>query len=454
VLIAIIVDPTAPVYSFRARRPPTRMPLALPLLQQLQCRASGFVQSGTDSVASWLADIMFGWLRSTTKASGLLAAVLGVTSLPAYAQPSWTGATSTDWFTGTNWNTGVVPTAADLVILNTITPNPTFVTGGAAVANILFVAQTGTGALTIVNGTMNITGADIGQGVGSQGTARVTGVGSTWTNSNLLSVGTNGTGTLTIENGGVVSNVNGFVGFATGSQGAVTVMGAGSTWTNSGSLSVGNGGTGTLTVASGGVVSSANGGFIGSITGSQGAVTVTGAGSAWTNGGLLSVGNDGTGALAVGNGGVVTSGLLTVGQSGTGTVTIGNGGVVSSGLLTVGEFGTGTLTIENGGNLITSIPGADIGNSVGSQGMVTVTGAGSAWTNSGLLSVGTNGAGTLTIANGGVVSNTNGFIGFATGSQGAVTGRRLYLDQFRRPLPRPLRRGHAYHRGRRHGERC
>jgi T5SS/PEP-CTERM-associated repeat protein/autotransporter-associated beta strand protein len=50
-----------------------------------------------------------------------------------------------------------------------------------------------------------------------------------------------------------------------------------------------------------------------------------------------------------------------------------------------------------------------------------VTGAGSTWTNSGLLSVGTNGAGTLTIANGGVVSNTDGFVGFATGSQGAVT---------------------------------
>jgi hypothetical protein len=45
VLIAIIIDPTAPVYSFQARRPPTRMPLALSLLQQLQCRASGFVQS-------------------------------------------------------------------------------------------------------------------------------------------------------------------------------------------------------------------------------------------------------------------------------------------------------------------------------------------------------------------------------------------------------------------------
>jgi hypothetical protein len=44
VLIAIIADPTAPVYSFQARRPPTRMPPPL-LLLQLQCRYSGFVQS-------------------------------------------------------------------------------------------------------------------------------------------------------------------------------------------------------------------------------------------------------------------------------------------------------------------------------------------------------------------------------------------------------------------------
>src|SRR5262245_32445669 len=40
-LVAIIVDSTAPVYSFQARRPATKMPLALPLLQQLQCRDSG-----------------------------------------------------------------------------------------------------------------------------------------------------------------------------------------------------------------------------------------------------------------------------------------------------------------------------------------------------------------------------------------------------------------------------
>ena len=323
---------------------------------------------------------------------------LCATPLPVAAQTFWTGATSTNWFTPGNWNTNAVPTAVDLVQINMITSNATVIAGGPAVA----------------------AGTDIGNVAGSQGAVTVTGAGSSWTNGGLLSVGTNGTGALTIANGGAVSNTNGFIGFATGSQGATTVTGTGSSWTNSGLLSVGNSGTGALTIANGGVVSNTNG-FIGLATGSQGAVTVTGAGSSWTNSGLLSVGNSGTGALTVENGGAVSSGPLTIGQSGTGTLSIGNGGVVSSGLLFVGQSGTGTLIIENGGILTTTIPGADIGEGAGSQGAVTVTGVGSTWTNSGLLSVGTNGTGALTIANGGVVSNTNGFIGFATGSQGAVT---------------------------------
>jgi hypothetical protein len=45
-LVAIIVDPTAPVCSFDGRHLPTaERPLPLP--QQFQCRASGFVQSPT-----------------------------------------------------------------------------------------------------------------------------------------------------------------------------------------------------------------------------------------------------------------------------------------------------------------------------------------------------------------------------------------------------------------------
>jgi hypothetical protein len=98
----------------------------------------------------------------------LLASVLWATCLPAHAQTNWTGATSTDWFTGSNWDTNVVPAAAGNVNLNIITPNPTVVSGGAAVGNILEIGTTATGALTIQNnGTLNITGADIGRGTRS-----------------------------------------------------------------------------------------------------------------------------------------------------------------------------------------------------------------------------------------------------------------------------------------------
>ena len=53
-----------------------------------------------------------------------------------------------------------------------------------------------------------------------------------------------------------------------------------------------------------------------------------------------------------------------------------------SGGLNIGSFGTGTLTIANGGTVVNITPNiANIGNFAGSQGTVTVTGAGSTWSN-------------------------------------------------------------------------
>ena len=61
-----------------------------------------------------------------------------------------------------------------------------------------------------------------------------------------LIVGDITTGALTIQTGGTVSN--GIIGGFGGSSGTVTVTGAGSTWTNNGYLLVADAGTGTLTV--------------------------------------------------------------------------------------------------------------------------------------------------------------------------------------------------------------
>jgi T5SS/PEP-CTERM-associated repeat protein len=175
-----------------------------------------------------------------------------------------------------------------------------------------------------------------------------------------LTVGQSRTGMLTIQGGGTLTNVSGAVGNGPGSQGAVTVSGPGSTWTNTGTIQIGGLGLGTLTIQNGGTVNSAGGGSVGLSAGSTGAVIVTGLGSVWNN---------------------TPGGGLNVGSFGTGMLTIANGGVVNN----------NTAFIAN------------IGSGAGSQGTVIVTGAGSIWTNSSGLNVGASGTGTLTVSDSGIV---------------------------------------------------
>ena len=77
----------------------------------------------------------------------------------------------------------------------------------------------------------------------------------------------------------------------------------------------------------------------------------------------------------------------------------------SGGGFNIGSFGTGTLTIANGGTVINNTAfTANIGSGAGSQGKVRVAGAGSIWSNSSGVNIGHSGTGTLTIAEGGVVT--------------------------------------------------
>ncbi len=165
---------------------------------------------------------------------------------------------------------------------------------------------------------------------------------------------------LVVQNGGTLTDFGGFVGNLPGSQGTVTVSGVGSTWTNF-DIVVGGLSTGTLTIQNGGTVTSAAGTSIGLSVGAIGRVTVTGAGS---------------------------------------SLNIGPGGG-----LNVGSFGTGSLTITNGGTVINNTAfTANIGSGAGSLGTVRVAGAGSTWSNSSGLNIGNLGTGTLTVAEGGVVT--------------------------------------------------
>ncbi|MCP4565836.1 MAG: autotransporter domain-containing protein [Bosea sp.] len=300
------------------------------------------------------------------------------------------------------------------------TPRPSW----TPTLGLLFVGDSGTGTLTIENGgSVSTSETSVGWRTGGIGTVTVTGAGSAWTNSGLLYVGYEGTGTLAIENGGTVTSGSlTYIGRSSGSTGSVTVTGAGSTWTNNDTLAVGSSGTGTLIIEDGGTVSNARG-FVGWQTGGTGTVTVTGAGSTWTNTDLLGVGYFGTGTLIIENGGTVSNTDAFVGDKAgsTGSVTVTGGGSTwtNSRQLHVGYEGTGTLTIADGGKVSNTVGYVGVG--AGSTSTVTVTGLGSTWTNSAELYVGGSGTGTLTIAGGGKVSSTVGYVGHASGSTGTVT---------------------------------
>ncbi len=96
----------------------------------------------------------------------------------------------------------------------------------------------------------------------------------------------------------------------------------------------------------------------------------------------------------------------------------------------VGGSGTSNLTIANGA--VVSDSNGHIAPSTAPTGNVVVAGTGSSWLNSNLLNIGEFGAGALTVSNGGNVSGENVFIGQQPGSNGTVlitdSGSKLSVD--------------------------
>jgi len=181
------------------------------------------------------------------------------------------------------------------------------------------------------------------------------------------------------------------------------------TWNVGGILFVGQSGTGTMTVDTDGTVSNTSG-RIGLNAGSNGTATVTG--GTWTNSGQLFVGFFGTGILSISNGGTVsnTFGFIGHGTGSDGTVTVSGGTWTNSDLLVVGNAGTGSLSVSGGTVTATSV-------SMGNNG-----GAGTVNLNGGVLATGqvSEGIGTGTVTfSGGTLRLTGNqgdlFAGFEAG---------------------------------------
>ncbi|MFA5165328.1 MAG: hypothetical protein WC481_07180, partial [Candidatus Omnitrophota bacterium] len=282
----------------------------------------------------------------------------------------------------------------------------------------LYLGESGTGTLTISGGgvlTNNF--AWVGYNAGSTGTINVTGEGSDWNclgsgYAGLLYLGSRGSGTLNISDGGTVSANYVYLGSYSGSDGIIDITGSGSTLTSRNALVIGNSGSGTMTVSDGGDVVNVDG-YIGQ--GFAGTATVTGAGSTWTSSGTIYVGNGGTGDLTVSDGAAVSctqfdlSSASGGGTSLAGTATVTGAGstlTTNGGMLNIAGTGVGSLTVSDGGSVNSG--NTQIGlNSVAHPGTITVTGAGSELASSGTMWIGVNGgAGTLTISDGGEVSST------------------------------------------------
>ncbi|MDH4992384.1 autotransporter-associated beta strand repeat-containing protein [Aquamicrobium lusatiense] len=266
-----------------------------------------------------------------------------------------------------------------------------------------------------------------------------------WVVGGTLYVGHGGSGTLTIADGGRVENTNGIIGYTPGADGSsVTVSGTdtaghASTWHNSGILYVGLNSSGTLTIAEGGRVENTDG-FIGRLTVATDSSSVTVSGtdtaghaSTWHNSGALYVGHADKGTLTIADGGRVenTDGYigfhLSPGHSFvtvSGTDTAGHASTWHNcGALYVGDAGVGWLTIADGGRVENTA--GFIGFNPGSgDSNVTVSGTDTAghastWDNSGALYVGQYSRGRLTIADGGGVESASGYIGKGSGATGS-----------------------------------
>ena len=233
---------------------------------------------------------------------------------------------------------------------------------------------------------------------------------------------------LVISNGGVVINQTGYIGYdSTSLNNSVLVRGSGSVWTNASDLYVGYSGAGnSLTISNGGDAYNDNA-YIGYHPGaSNNSVVVESAGSQWAINGELIVGrSDASNSLTIQNGGVVTvtSNSAYIGyyySSSNNIVTVTGSNSqwnITNDLLVGRRGGSNTLNILNGGLVSDSNGFIGERTSDSMNNAVLVSGSGSVWNNSTNLYVGYNGANnSLTVSNGGSVFSANGHIGYNVSS--------------------------------------
>ncbi|HWL54968.1 MAG TPA: autotransporter-associated beta strand repeat-containing protein [Chthoniobacteraceae bacterium] len=303
---------------------------------------------------------------------------------------------------------------------------------GLTVKSRTYLGGVGEGTLQVENGATATFEQDIFVGTASTSEGTLIINNATLHAEANLDIGAFGTATANaVSNAKVTIDDTTTLGADASGTGELKINGTGTTWKSKG-MTVGLLGKGTLHISNGGQLiteASANIALHGGSGGSS--VTVDGTGSRWdigTNPGDgprdLGIGGQDDGYLTIKDGGQVdVAGVVNLGNiSGSGTVTVTGAGsrLESGGLLQVGQNGFGQMTVSDGAEVVTDTFAAIAAFNGSGGSSATVTGTGSKWSIGTYLSVGRYSEGTLVVENGGFVSSAETTLGVEEGSSGTL----------------------------------
>ena len=262
----------------------------------------------------------------------------------------------------------------------------------------------------------------VGYDAAGQGTINVDGAGSQLYHnqygSSSMYVGYGGKGIMNVSNGAKAGAEEIHLGTLAGAYGELNISGAGSVVSSPGGVVIraGEQGEGKVSITDGAVF---DGGsyrnYLGDGAGGKGTLLVSGSGSTWKSS-VLTVGNAGEGQLQVTEGGRIEAAGLDIAskvKSQGNAVVSGATSSIKVTELNVGVDGVGSLTVANGAQVTSTgadkYSGVAIGERVFYSGTSPASGNILVKDQGSLLSAGyiniggTNGDGTLTIADGGLV---------------------------------------------------
>lgn len=274
----------------------------------------------------------------------------------------------------------------------------------------LIVANTGSGAVGVVNGAGLVSGNSIiGDVHNSSGAVMIDGMGSHWSNTNSTTVGSDGAGQITVKNNGTFSTVSMTVGDQADGSGTVWV-GASGALTASG-MTIGNNGLGQLNLLTGGAIDS-DLVTIGNGASANGLVALSGAGSSWTNNGNFVLGSGGTATMGMTTGATLSTQSLdiaSISQSHA-QLTMDAATLQASNAIGIGESGSATLLVVDGSTLTSGGGFISIGTGSSGSGDITIDGAGSKIGSVGPITIGDNGSGNIQIGHGGLLDGSSDVI--------------------------------------------